>query len=170
MLECSRIWLRNNKAKTEVMGFTKRKKRLPVTISVESTPLKQVETFRYLESLVCEDVRCNKEIIARLGMTKSNFRKMRKVLNNMGLNIQLRMRLLGRGFNMTVKVGTYPQQCRRDWRPRRCRSSGECWECHGRREGRTQKWCGWRLPPGSGSPQYDRNNWGTWAIYWDGAA
>ena len=56
--------------------------------------MSQVESFRYLGSLVSEDGRCDKEIRARIGMAKSNFGKMRKLLSNMSLNKKLRLRLL----------------------------------------------------------------------------
>ena len=94
ILECSRVGLRINKGKTEVMGITKRRDRLPVTINVEGSALKQVETFRYLGSLVCEDARCDAEIKTRIGIAKANFGSMRKVLTNMNISIHLRLRLL----------------------------------------------------------------------------
>ena len=86
------LWI--NKGKTERMGVTKRRERLPVTISVEGTVLKQVESFRYLGSLVWGDARCDKKISAKIGMTKFNFGNMSKVMTDSGLDIQLRMRLL----------------------------------------------------------------------------
>ena len=94
MWECSRVGLRINKGKTEVMGVTKRRDRLPVTINVEGSALKQIETFRYLGSLVCEDARCDAEIKTRIGIAKANFGSMRKVLTNMNISIHLRIRLL----------------------------------------------------------------------------
>ena len=86
--ECWRMGLRINIGKTEVMGVTKRRENLPVNVHIEGTIL------RYLGSLVCEEGRCDKEIRARMAMAKSNFGNMRKVLANMSLDIQLRMRLL----------------------------------------------------------------------------
>ena len=55
--------------------------------------LNQVELFRYLGSLVSEYGRCNVEIHARIGIEKENFGSMRKVVTNMSIDIQLRMRL-----------------------------------------------------------------------------
>ena len=94
LVECRRMGLRMNKQKTEVMGVTKRSERLLVSINIDGTVLKQVDTFRYLGSLVCEDGRCDAEIKARIGMAKSNFGNMRKLLTNLSLDIKLRMRLL----------------------------------------------------------------------------
>lgn len=92
--ECGRMGLRINKVKTEVMGITKRSERLPINIGADGTALKQVESFRYLGSLVNEDGRCDSEIRSRIGIAKANFGSMRKILTNMSLDIQLRMRLL----------------------------------------------------------------------------
>ena len=65
-LECSRTGLRINKGKMEVMGVTKCRERLPMTISVGGTALKQVKPFKYMGNLVCQDARCDKEISARI--------------------------------------------------------------------------------------------------------
>ena len=80
MLECSRIVLRINKEKAEVMGVPERREIFPVTISVEGIALKQVESFRYLGSMVCEDARCDKGISATIAIAKSNFRHMGNLL------------------------------------------------------------------------------------------
>ena len=92
--QCRIKGLKINKSKTEVMGVTKRRERLDVNISIEGVAIKQVEKFRYLGSVVNEDGRCDGEIRARIAMGKANFGKMRNVMTNLGLNIQLRLRLL----------------------------------------------------------------------------
>ena len=92
--QCRIKGLRINKSKTEVMGVTKRRERLPVSINIEGVAIRQVEKFKYLGSLVSEDGKCDEEIRARIAMGKANFGKMRNVLTNLGLNIQLRVRLV----------------------------------------------------------------------------
>ena len=92
--ECTRMGLKINIGKTEVMGVSKRPEPLQVNIPVEGTMLKQVTSFKYLGSLVDEDGRCDKEIRARIGMAKANFGKMRTVLASLNLDIQLRIRML----------------------------------------------------------------------------
>ena len=88
------LGLRINIDKTEVMGVTKRSEPLPVNIYMEGRRFNQVASFKYLGSLVSEDGRCDKEIKARIGMAKANYGSMRKVLANMSLGIQLRLRIL----------------------------------------------------------------------------
>ena len=92
--ECKKMGLRINKNKTESMGVTKESGRLPVNITLEGVPIKQVNSFRYLGSLVSEDGKCDAEIRARIGMAKTNFGKMRSILSNLSLSIGLRLRLL----------------------------------------------------------------------------
>ena len=92
--ECRKLGLRINIGKTEVMGVTKRRERLPVNITLAGESLKQVETFRYLGSVLSEDGRCESEIRTRIGMAKANFGKMRTLLTNLGLDAQLRLRIL----------------------------------------------------------------------------
>ena len=58
-------------------------------IRIAGEPIKQVSSFRYLGSLVEENGKCDAEIKARIGMAKANFGKMRDLLTNMSLNIQL---------------------------------------------------------------------------------
>ena len=86
---CGEVGLRINVAKTEVMGITKRRERLMVNLNIEGAALYQVDKFRYLGSLVSEDGRCDDEIRARIGMAKSNFGSMRRILTNMSLGGQL---------------------------------------------------------------------------------
>ena len=76
------------------MEVTKRSEGLPVIISIEGTALNQVESFRYLDSLVSEDGRCDAEVRAQIGITKANFGNMWIVLANLSLIIHLRMRIL----------------------------------------------------------------------------
>ena len=92
--ECGKFGLRINIGKTEVMGVTKRRERLPVNITLAGVRIKQVETFRYLGSLVSDDGRCEAEIKSRIGMAKGNFGKMRKILTNLRLDSHLRQRIL----------------------------------------------------------------------------
>ena len=92
--ECNAKGLRINKSKTEVMGITKRTERLTVRTNIEGAPIKQVASFRYLGSLVTEDGRCDSEIRTRIGMAKSNFGKMRNILTDLSVNVQLKGRLV----------------------------------------------------------------------------
>ena len=88
--KCERVGLRINTNKTEVLRVTKINERLPVEISSEGRLLSQVSSFRYLGDLISEDDRSDKEIEARIGLTKPNFGKMRKFSTNLSLNRQLK--------------------------------------------------------------------------------
>ena len=92
--ECGGVGLRINIMKTEVMGITKRRERLMVDINIEGSPLYQVDRFRYLGSVISEDGRCDDEIRARIGMEKANFGSMRRLLTNLSMDGQLRLRVL----------------------------------------------------------------------------
>ena len=65
-LECRRVGLKINIGKSEVMGVTKTKEPLRVNVIVSRQVLKHVRAFRYLGSLVSEDIRCDAEIRSNL--------------------------------------------------------------------------------------------------------
>lgn len=91
---CGRKGLKININKTEVMGITKRNERLRVRIIVQGRLIKQVENFKYLGSIISENANCDKEIKTRIGIAKTAFGKMKKILTNINMNIDLRLRLL----------------------------------------------------------------------------
>ena len=74
--------------------MTKRREQLEVDVTLEGGVLEQVSLFRYLGSLVCEDGKCDREIISRIGMGKATFGQKRTILTNLGIGIETRMRLL----------------------------------------------------------------------------
>ena len=92
--ECRRYGLSVNKQKTEVMGLTKRSEQLVVDISLEGRRLDQVDSFRYLGSLVSEDGRCDSEIRSRIAMGKAAFGQLRTILRNLGIGMGTKMRIL----------------------------------------------------------------------------
>ena len=91
---CNRYGLKINKRKTEVMGITKRREQLPVQIGLGGDILNQVNSFKYLGSLITEDAKCETDIRARIGMAKAAFGQLRKILVSMSINIRTRVRLL----------------------------------------------------------------------------
>ena len=88
------IGLKINIGKTEVMGVTKRTEQLRVEAHVNGEAVRQVSSFRYLGSLISEDGRSDAEIKSRVAMAKGNFGKMRRILTNMSLGMNIRLRLL----------------------------------------------------------------------------
>ena len=91
---CNRYGLKINIGKTEVMGLTKRSEELPVNISLRGGTLNQVNSFRYLGSLVADDGRCDSDIRGRIGMAKTTFGQIRKILVSLSINIRTRIRVL----------------------------------------------------------------------------
>ena len=56
--------------------------------------VKQVEKYSYLGSLITSDGECDSEIKKRIGLSKSIFEKMKKILRNRQLSIKKRLRVL----------------------------------------------------------------------------
>ena len=83
-----------NIGKTEVMGVTKRTEQLRVEAYVNGKEVRQVSSFRYLGSLISENGRCDAEIKSRIAMAKGNFGKMRRILTNLSLGMNICLRLL----------------------------------------------------------------------------
>ena len=61
-------------------------KKLPETVTDDSTALKQVYSFRYMGSLIGEEGSCDAEIGAQTEMAKASLGSMKKVLTNMSLD------------------------------------------------------------------------------------
>ena len=88
------IGLKINIGKTAVMGLTKKTEQLRVEAHVNGEAVRQVSFFRYLGSLISEDGRCDAEIKSRIAMAKGNFGKMRRILTNLSLGMNIRLKLL----------------------------------------------------------------------------
>ena len=80
--------------KTEVMGITKRAEELNVNIRMEGRHITQIEKYKYLGVMVTKDGRCDTELLKRIGMAKTTFNSMRRILTNMNINMRLRTRLV----------------------------------------------------------------------------
>ena len=63
-------------------------------IDVHGNILKQVQSFIYLGSLISSDARCEKEIRRRIGIAKSSFTSMNKVLSSRNIDMAVRIRVL----------------------------------------------------------------------------
>ena len=84
---CGRYGLKFTIGKTEALGVTKRRDQLRVNIRLRGCLLKQVTSFKYLGSLVCEDAKCDNEIRVRIGMAKTTFGQIRKILVSLSINM-----------------------------------------------------------------------------------
>jgi hypothetical protein len=83
-----------NSRKTEVMVVSKSENPPTCKIKVEGRDLKQVDTFKYLGTIITSDGRCVTEIKSRVGQAKASFLKMKNILCNQSISIKVRKRTL----------------------------------------------------------------------------
>ena len=78
--------------KTKVMVVSKN--HIETCIIINDKKLEQVETFKYLVQKNTGDGKSEQEIKERIGMAKTQFIKMRKILTSNNISIKLRLRLV----------------------------------------------------------------------------
>ena len=86
--------LRINRGKTECMVVSKRNESPDCLVTLQQEPVKKVEQFQYLGSVLTSDARCTTEIKRRIGIAKTAFRKMKNLLTNSRLSLQTRVRAI----------------------------------------------------------------------------
>ena len=91
--ESRKYGLEINKKKTQTMIITKDTEVPAVNIEIEGKILEQVKRFTYLGQLITEDGRSEEEIKRRIGMAKTVFERMKKLLTNRKISYQLKLRL-----------------------------------------------------------------------------
>ena len=71
-----------------------RKKPVPnISISVEGKPIQQVDRMMSLGYMATEDGKCDKEIKGRIGIARTAFESMAKILTSRNISIELRSRI-----------------------------------------------------------------------------
>ena len=83
-----------NRAKSFAMVFSKASQFPIYKINVHGKILEQVHSFVYLGSLFTSDARCEKEIRRRIGIAKSAFTSMSKVLESRDIHITVCIKVL----------------------------------------------------------------------------
>ena len=83
-----------NKEKSYVMVFSKTAENPNCSIRVKGDVLKQNQEFQYLGSWVISDGKSDKEIRHRIGMAKTAYRKMERVLASHSIKFATKLRLL----------------------------------------------------------------------------
>lgn len=86
--------LKINIKKTFTMVITKNKDIPTCRIRINGEEIQQVAHFKYLGSLLTSDGRSEKDINARIGMAKSAFMEMHKLLTNKHISIPTKLRTL----------------------------------------------------------------------------
>ena len=83
-----------NQKKTEVMVISKKITNQNCKINVEGTVLNQVQSFKYLGTIITAYGRCNVEVKSRIAQAKSAFHRMKSILCNKSLSLALRKQCL----------------------------------------------------------------------------
>ena len=83
-----------NSAMSFSMVFSKSITTPTCHIDVHGNILEHVQSFIYLGSLFSSDARCEKEIRRRIGIAKSSFTSMNKVLTSRNIDMAVRIRVL----------------------------------------------------------------------------
>ena len=83
-----------NRAKSLSMVFSKSITTPSCHIDVHGNILEHVQSFIYLGSLFSSDARCEKDIRGRIGIAKSSFTSMNKVLISRNIDMAARIRVL----------------------------------------------------------------------------
>ena len=79
--------------KTKSMVISRKKPVPNISISVEGKPIQQVDRMVYLGYMAMEDGKCDKEIKSRIGIARTTFESMAKILTSRNISIELRSRI-----------------------------------------------------------------------------
>ena len=79
-----------NIIKTKSMVISRKKPVPNISISVEGKPIQQVDRMVYLGYKATEDGKCDKEIKRRIGIARTAFESMAKILTSGNISIELR--------------------------------------------------------------------------------
>ena len=76
------------------MIITKKEEKPKIKTTIDGTDIEQVTHFTYLGQEMTEDGRCETEIKRRIGIAKSTFSKMNKILTSKNIALDTRKRIL----------------------------------------------------------------------------
>ena len=89
------LWHGNECGKTKVIRISRQP--FPVKIMIDQKQLENVESFKYLGSILTNDGRCTCEIKSMIAMAKAAFNKKRVLFTNT-LDLKLRKKLVKCGI------------------------------------------------------------------------
>jgi len=92
--ESEKKGLEINKKKSFAMIFSKSATKPTCNITVKGEPLEQMDQFTYLGSVVTTDAKSDQEIKRRIGIAKTAYKKMTRVLESKSVTTATRLRLL----------------------------------------------------------------------------
>ena len=118
-----------NITKTKGMIVSKKEMVPEIKISIEGKNIQQMKEMIYLGFMVTENGKCEREIKRRIGVAKSSFEKMHKVLTSRIINISGRLRLAnaisGQHYCMEQRLGHYQKPQLKNWKRLKCGPTGE---------------------------------------------
>ena len=82
-----------NIIKTKSMVISRKKQVTNISIIVKGKPVQQVDRMAYLGYTATEDGKCDKEIKRRIGIARTVFESMTKILTSRNISIELRSRI-----------------------------------------------------------------------------
>ena len=86
--------MKMNAKKTKTMIITKKEDKPKIKTTIDGIDIEQVTHFTYLGQEMTEDGRCETEIKKRIGIAKSTFSKMSRVLTSKNIPLTTRKRIL----------------------------------------------------------------------------
>ena len=86
--------LEMNAKKTKAMVFSKSPVTPKVNLTIDNTPIEQVQKFKYLGAIMTDDSRTENEIKVRISMSKQKFSEMKNLLTSKQLTLNLRKKML----------------------------------------------------------------------------
>ena len=92
--ESEKKGLKINTKKTFCMVITKYKDIPKCNLLLNGLKITQINQFKYLGSIITSDGKSEKDIITRIGMAKSAFMDLKKILTNKHISITTRLRVL----------------------------------------------------------------------------
>jgi hypothetical protein len=88
------LWPTHEYKKTKSMVFSKEKEKPPLQLNLNGNNIENVQQYIYLGQQMTDDGRCEVEIRRRIGIARSTFLTLKKLLTSRTLNISTRLRLL----------------------------------------------------------------------------
>ena len=86
--------MKMNTKKTKMMLISRDDNKSTMNITIDGTPVEQVNKFVYLGELITDDGKCDSEILRRIEIAQGTFMKMARVLTSGQIALTTRKRLL----------------------------------------------------------------------------
>ena len=86
--------MKMNAKKTKSMIITKKVVKASIELDIDGAKIEQVASFPYLGQNITEDGKCENEIKRRIGIAKTTFSKMTKVMTSRKIHLKTRKRIL----------------------------------------------------------------------------